>query len=141
MGKTHEMDVYVRFCETDAAGHVNNVSYFMYLEEARTKFFKELGMGDGLRDASFNFILATTACDYVAQAYAGQELHVSSNVAEIGTKSFRIQHEIIDDVTGKVIAKGTATMVCFNYEEQTTVPIPDFLRENLESWLVDHPVG
>lgn len=140
MGKTHEIDVYVRFCETDAAGHVNNVSYFMYFEEARTKFFRELEMGDGLRDASFNFILASTACDYVAQAYAGQTLHVTSSVEEIGTKSFRIQHEMIDDTTDKGIAKGTATMVCFNYVEQKTVPIPDFLRENLESWLIDHPV-
>lgn len=140
MGKTHEIDVYVRFSETDAAGHVNNVSYFMYLEEARTKLFKELGRGADLSDMSLNFILASTACDYVAQAYAGQELHIFSAIEEIGTKSFRMQQMVTDHATDKMIAKGTATMVCFDYEEQKTVPIPDFLRENLGSWLIGQHV-
>jgi acyl-CoA thioester hydrolase len=36
-----EVPVRVRFCETDMAGHVNNTSYFIYLEEARGKFFED----------------------------------------------------------------------------------------------------
>jgi len=29
----HEIQVNVRFSETDALGHINNASYFVYLEE------------------------------------------------------------------------------------------------------------
>lgn len=36
----HELKVNVRFSETDALGHINNTSYFIYLEEARMKFLK-----------------------------------------------------------------------------------------------------
>lgn len=31
----HEIQVTIRLCETDALGHINNASYFVYLEEAR----------------------------------------------------------------------------------------------------------
>lgn len=34
----YETAVKVRFCETDALGHISNISYFIYLEEARTDF-------------------------------------------------------------------------------------------------------
>lgn len=38
----YETQVKVRFCETDALGHINNTSYFIYLEEARIAFFEEM---------------------------------------------------------------------------------------------------
>ncbi|MEN1967501.1 thioesterase family protein [Lentibacillus sp. N15] len=141
MQATYDIEVYVRFCETDAAGHVNNVSYFLYLEEARTKFFQALGMHSNDGSSSLNFILASTTCDYVAQAYAGQQLKVSSSIDKIGTKSFRIHHVITNADTQQVIAKGSATTVCFNYVEQKTVVIPDVLRKSLESYTVDHVIG
>lgn len=40
----HEFRVNVRFSETDAFGPINNTSYFIYLEEARMKFFEALGL-------------------------------------------------------------------------------------------------
>ncbi|MBI2455351.1 MAG: acyl-CoA thioesterase, partial [candidate division NC10 bacterium] len=32
----------VRFCETDANRHVNQVSYFVYVEQARMDYFAHL---------------------------------------------------------------------------------------------------
>ncbi|SDQ91276.1 acyl-CoA thioesterase [Virgibacillus salinus] len=133
MTTSHEIEVYVRFCETDAAGHVNNTSYFFYLEEARLKYFDTLGI---VEDERLNFILASTTCDYVAQAYAGQTLKVSTNVSKIGVKSFSVNHVITEADTGKEIAKGSAALVCFNYFEQRTKSIPASLRDNLESKIV-----
>ncbi|AXI10208.1 acyl-CoA thioesterase [Oceanobacillus zhaokaii] len=127
-----DIEVYVRFAETDAAGHVNNTSYFLYLEEARTKFFNELGVKMGERPPINNFILASTTCDYVAQAFASQTLKVATVVTNIGTKSFKVAHEITVSDTEIVIARATATLVCFNYAEQRTEPIPVLIRKNLE---------
>ena len=39
----HEIQISVRFGETDALGHINNTSYFIYLEEARIRFFESIG--------------------------------------------------------------------------------------------------
>lgn len=135
MPVSDEIEVYVRFCETDAAGHVNNTSYFLYLEEARTKFFTKLGLDRDHRDFNFDFIVASTSCDYISQAYGGQNLKVSTYVSKVGTKSYQVQHIITDAKTEKMIAKGVAVIVCFNYEKQTTVVIPGWLRDMLESKL------
>ncbi|HWL26038.1 MAG TPA: acyl-CoA thioesterase, partial [Ureibacillus sp.] len=87
MNNIPEIDIYVRFCETDAAGHVNNTSYFIYMEEARTKFFKAVGYDKDNR-GEMNFVVASAQCDYLAQAYANQTLTLSTRVSRIGTKSY-----------------------------------------------------
>ncbi|EQB37995.1 MULTISPECIES: acyl-CoA thioesterase [Virgibacillus] len=132
MDYVHEIDIYVRFSETDAAGHVNNVSYFFYFEEARTKFFKIVCPE---RNDALNFILASITCDYISQAYAGQELKLYTYVTNVGGKSFTIGHTLSDKATGIEIAKTTAITVCFNYAEQKTIEIPNELRQNLTSYL------
>ncbi|MFS0752751.1 acyl-CoA thioesterase [Oceanobacillus sp. 1P07AA] len=126
-----EIEVYVRFSETDMLGHVNNTSYFLYFEEARTKFFKKVHPN---RDSSFGFILASIKCDFLKQAYGDESLKISTNISKIGTKSFHMQHILVNNQDEK-IAQASAVIVCFNYEEQQSVAIPAQLRENLEAWL------
>ncbi len=130
----HEANVRVRYCETDMAGHVNNTSYFIYLEEARGKFFEER-IPKPLNSFG-RFILASTKCDYVNQAYYGQSLKISTWVSRIGNKSFSFGHSITAEDTGDLIAEADAVIVNFNYEEQKSEPISLELREVLESHLV-----
>lgn len=40
----HRLPVKIRVSETDALGHVSNISYFIYLEEARVELFRNLGI-------------------------------------------------------------------------------------------------
>ncbi|RFU69955.1 thioesterase family protein [Bacillus sp. V59.32b] len=129
-----EIEVTVRFCETDALGHINNTSYFIYLEEARIKFFESLGYS--MDKDEWNFIMASTKCDFVNQGYFNQILTVSTYVTKIGTKSFEINHEMICSQTGQLIAKGNAIIVFFDFTDQKSKPIPDLLREGLKSYLV-----
>ncbi|MFJ8063185.1 acyl-CoA thioesterase [Psychrobacillus sp. NPDC096426] len=129
-----EIDVYIRFCETDAAGHVNNTSYFIYMEEARTKFFEAIGFGRSER-SNVDFIIASTQCDFLAQSYAGENLSISTSVAKVGYKSFMITHEIKTSDKGAIVALGTAVIVCFNFQAQETVSIPSGLRSVLEKCL------
>lgn len=128
-----EIEVYVRYCETDAGGHVNNTSYFIYFEEARTKFFEAVGFSP--RNRAIDFIVARTECDFLAQAYAGQTLKLVTSVSKIGTKSYTMAHELSDAETGMPIARGSAVVVCFDYTEQQTKEIPNQLRRQLEQHL------
>jgi acyl-CoA thioester hydrolase len=130
-----EIDIYVRFCETDAAGHVNNISYFIYIEEARTKFIQAIGFGREERE-NLDFIIATAQCDFVAQAYAYQTLKVATNVSRMGEKSFTLQHTIKAADTGVIVATGSAVIVCYNFQNQQSVTIPLQLRSALEQYLV-----
>ncbi|WP_374719430.1 acyl-CoA thioesterase [Parageobacillus toebii] len=131
---THTTTVNIRFCETDALGHVSNTSYFIYLEEARIRMFEELGHGSDIKE--WRFILASTKCDFINQAFFGQRLKIETNVSKIGNKSFQLVHRILDEKTGTLIALGEATTVYFNFETQKSEPIPDDLRKQLEQYMI-----
>lgn len=127
----HEIQVTVRFSETDALGHTNNTSYFIYLEEARIRFIESLGYS--MDTQNWNFILASTKCDFLLQGYFNQELVIKTYVAKIGSKSFQLEHEIISKGTNEIIAKGNAIMVYFNFEKQKSEPLPGLLIEDLKN--------
>lgn len=108
----HEIPVKVRFSETDALGHISNISYFIYLEEARTELFADLGFGRDINN--WKIILASASCDFVSQGYYNQKLVVQTAVSRIGNSSFQVVHEIKDAESGELIAKGQASAVHFN---------------------------
>lgn len=124
-----EIHVTVRFGETDALGHVNNTSYFIYLEEARIRFIESLGFDMNVE--CWNFILASTKLDFINQGFFNQNLTIKTYVSKVGTKSFELMHEINCSQTGETIAKGNAVMVYFDFELQRSTEIPQDIRNQL----------
>lgn len=130
----HEIEIIVRFGETDALGHINNTSYFIYLEEARIRFFEKIGYKMELEN--WNFILASTKCDFLSQGYFNQHLVIKTYVSKIGTKSFQLEHDIISFRTKELIARGNAIMVYFNFDKQQSEPLPELLKQELKNYVV-----
>jgi acyl-CoA thioester hydrolase len=125
----HEIEITGRFSETDALGHINNTSYFVYLEEARIKFFQLLGFNMKAKD--WNFILASTTCNFINQGYFNQIFSIKTCVSKIGTKSFQLEHDIVCAQTKQIIASASAVVVYYNYEEQKSEQIPELLKSQL----------
>lgn len=46
----HLTEIRTRYCESDALGHINNVSYFIYFEQARVDFFAGQRHGTSIRE-------------------------------------------------------------------------------------------
>ncbi len=128
----HEITVKVRFSETDALGHVSNISYFIYLEEARIELFRALGFEMDLK--KWNVILLSATCHFFKQAFFDQQLTVRSFVTKIGNSSFMIGHRILDAETGQLIAEGEAGAVCFDFEKQKSERLPEAIRNRLEKF-------
>ena len=130
----HEIPVKVRFSETDALGHISNISYFIYLEEARTELFADLGFGRDINN--WKIILASASCDFVSQGYYNQKLGVQTAVSRIGNSSFQVVHEIKDAESGELVAKGQASAVHFNFKTQKSEALPEANRQMLEKHLL-----
>lgn len=124
-----ETTIRVRFCETDALGHVNNVSFLIYMEEARVTFLKGIGF-DFSREDLF-VVLVSASCDYLSQAYFDQSLLIKTYVEKVGNKSVTLVQELSDHESGKPIAKGKAVCVFLSKEKDQAVPIEDQLRKDL----------
>lgn len=123
----------VTFRDLDAMGHVNNATYFTYMETARIKFLVILlalkGMGD------LPIIVAEACCQYKAPAHYGEWLTVGIGVSRIGTKSFELSYEIVAE-NGRFIATAKTVQVMYDYTTQQTFPIPDELRQKLQAYQV-----
>ncbi|MDB5085709.1 MAG: thioesterase [Bacilli bacterium] len=124
----------VRFSETDALGHVNHASYYVYMEEARRPLYELVNPGLGTK--TWNLIIARTSCDYLRQVAYGEELRVDTYVQSIGNKSLTIRHELYSETSGYQVAVGEAVAVYFNFQEQKSELIPDDLRAALLEHLI-----
>lgn len=115
--------IQLRFSDTDRLGHVNNAVYATYAELGRLAFVRELGMTDQ------GLILARLAIDFLRQVRLGDECAVVTRVVRIGETSFTLEQTL--SANGEVAARFEAVMVCFDYEAQRPVPVPDAFRRAL----------
>lgn len=125
----HRLDV--RFRDCDALGHVNNATYFTYLEQARYAWLHE--KMDAWRAGKTSMILARTECDFKAQVSHGETLEIQLRVDRIGRSSFDIEYAIIKVSDQQVVAKARSVQVMYNYVASKSIPIPTEIRR----WLTD----
>ncbi len=121
-----------RFNDTDALGHINNATVATWFEEGRKEIFRFFV--PTLSPQDWNLILARIEIDYLAQGSYQHEVMIKSFVEKIGTSSFTISQECHQN--GKMIAKGKAILVHFDYASNGAKAIPTEIRKKLEAHLV-----
>ncbi len=122
----HQYHHTVTFGELDALGHVNNVVYFTYMENARIAYFFEAMGIDSLHELSI--ILAEATCSYKTPAHFGEKLIIGTGVTRLGNKSFNLTHRI-ETEDGRLVAIANTVQVFFDYTQGKTIPLPEkFIR-------------
>jgi acyl-CoA thioester hydrolase len=88
--------VHVRFSDVDVYGHVNNVKYFEYFQEARIALLDRLGR-DLPGDGPGSLVVAQTDVDYRVPILFREEPYDSwSWVSHVGRTSFVVESAICD---------------------------------------------
>ncbi len=129
-------DCHVRFSDVDAYGHVNNVKYFEYLQEARIALITGLG---GLGAGGFGVVVAQVDVDYRAPMFFREEPYaVDVWVSRVGRTSFVVGSEIRDGDT--VLSRGRVVMVAFDPSTQRSMVLTDEQRERLGGPVADPSV-
>jgi acyl-CoA thioester hydrolase len=110
--------------EMDLFGHINNVSYFKYLQAGRVEYWERTGMTRRM-EQGFGPILAESTCRFVAPlAYPGT-IEVRTGLAERRTSSFALMHQIYDEA-GRLCAEGRDVIVWYDYGQNCKAPLgPD----------------
>lgn len=127
-------DILVRFSDVDVMGHVNNACYLSYFEQARLAYYKKLKALD-LRKmdmgTALGFIVGEIGVKFHAPAYIDEVLIVAIRIAELRTKAFRMEYEVRNKKTRRLIATGYSVQVMYNYKRQKTFPISPPLRRKI----------
>ena len=123
----------VRFYETDGLRHVNNTVVPKWFETAREPIFKLFNPSLDL--SRWPLIIASVAVDYLAQIHYGKDVEIKTGIARIGNSSFTVYQEVWQgDIR---VAKGSTTMVHFDYETQKSKVISEEVRAQLTAWLCE----
>ena len=126
--------VHVRFSDVDVYGHVNNVKYFEYLQEARIQLMDRLwrDLPDGTPRVSM--VVAQTDVDYkVPILFRPEPYDAWSWVSRVGSRSATIESVICDGET--VLSLARVAIVFFDQQTQRSTPPPEIYRERLLSVL------
>ena len=91
------VDVQVRYCETDASGHVSNVAYPIYFELSRLQYLEAVGDPDQDRAYAFFHVLAEFRIRYVAQCFYNERLRLYSRMVALGRTSFTMDQALVGD--------------------------------------------
>lgn len=117
-----------RFSDLDVLGHVNNVAYLDYLQEARVRMLEERGL---MSVPDFSQVMARQEINFRKSLLLSLEpIQVEMWVSRIGTTSYTLECRILDD-DGSLSADALSVMVCLDRKQQVPVPIPQTLRDAL----------
>lgn len=124
----------IRYGDLDPQGHVNNARYLTFFEQARVKYFRELGLFDGQSFMDLGVILASTQIDYYAPIHYDNQIRVGVRVSRLGRKSFDVEHRIDLITTEELLADGKAVLVTYDYRAGKSITIPDRWREVINAF-------
>ncbi|KQZ67534.1 acyl-CoA thioesterase [Nocardioides sp. Root151] len=120
----------VRFSDVDVYGHVNNVKYFEYFQEARIAYMMQIWEGVSEGTTRVPMVLAQMNVTYKTPILFRPEAYdVRSRISHVGNSSFVVESEILDGE--RVLSRARVVMVTFDQEKQTAAPAPEAYRELL----------
>jgi acyl-CoA thioester hydrolase len=133
-GLRHTFHCPMRWSDMDAYGHVNNVVYLTYLEEARVDMLFTIGAELGAKALSEGVLVARHEIDYRRPlVYHPRGVDIDLWTDAIKGASFEIRYEVRDDET--VFARAASVLVPFDLTAQRPRRVSPEERAFLERYL------
>lgn len=128
-GYAHWVRDRVRFSDTDALGHVNNVAFAAYCETGRAVFGYEIGWRDVAEGQVF--VLRALNLEFLGEAWFPQRVDIGSRITGVGRTSYDMANGVF--VEGRCVATATSTLVLVTDGRPT--PLEGALRARFEQRL------
>lgn len=123
----YDIELRVRYAETDQMGVVYHSNYFPWFEEARTGFFESIGFSYAELEAQgLLFPLLECGCRYRSPARYPDYVVVSVTLKELKGLRATLRYEVTRKADGKLLAEGFTSHAFVNREFQ---PV-NMLREH-----------
>ena len=122
---SHEIEIRVRYQETDGQRRVHHGNYLTYFEMGRTEMLRAQGYTyKAFEDAGLFMVVAEAKCRYLAAAEYDDLLILRTYVGKISAASIRHTYELVRG--NRIIATGETLVVCVD---------PDGNIRKLPDWL------
>jgi len=126
------IDQPVAWGDMDSFGHVNNVVYFRYFENARVEYFRRIGWWDYMAQTGIGPIVAATQARFRRPVKYPDTLRAGAKVLSFADDRFTIRHVLVSRTTGEMVTEGDAVVVTLDYRNNVKAPVPEELRRRIE---------
>ncbi|WP_053352924.1 acyl-CoA thioesterase [Leucobacter musarum] len=145
------VDMELRWGDQDAYGHVNNVAFARFLEEARVRTFwlgsgrERTGMERHFRGDDPNgpkMLVASQQIEYTrVLEYSERPITVELWIGKLGGSSLEVHYEIVDGAAAErsVVAKAISHIVIVDGSTLRPVRLSEVGRASVEPW-IDEPL-
>jgi acyl-CoA thioester hydrolase len=126
-----EIEIDIRFSETDAMGVVWHGNYLKFFEDGREAFGKSFGLEYlTIFDRGYFTPIIRSEIDHKAPVYYGQVIKVITKYIPSKSAKIQFEYEVLNISTGALCAVGKTVQVFLDKESRTLELItPDFYRE------------
>ena len=132
MPPSHSEEYRVPFGETDAAGVVFYPNYYRWFDRMSHELLRSLGhpLADYMESGQAP-VLAETGATFRHSLHYDELVALKATVASVGTRSFRVEHEVSRN--GEVVAHGYEVRIWveFTADGVHPTPIPASIRQSL----------
>jgi len=124
----YETVIPIRWGDMDAMGHLNNTTYFRYLETARIDWMRSIGFqpdpeGEGM-------VIVNAFCNFYRQLEYPGDVLLKMYVSDPGRTTFESWGTMErTDMPGVIHAAGGATTIWVDFPKQKASELPGWLRE------------
>ncbi len=122
------IEIQRRFSDLDPLGHVNNVAFHDYLQEARMGLIGEL---DAVVNDDFAQIVVSQEIRHRKPlGYSREPVIIETAVTDMARTSYSIVYRILDE-EGEVAAEATTRLAVIDPVSGRPIRMPESLRERL----------
>ena len=125
MSTAHEIQIRVRYQETDGQRRVHHVNFLTYFEMGRTEMLRSHGTTyRAFEDEGLFMVVSEATCKYLAPAEYDDLLTLRTRVEKVGAAHIKHAYEVVRGTT--IIVTGTTTVVCVDREGRVR-RLPDWM--------------
>lgn len=110
--------VFRRYSDLDPLGHVNNVAYFDYLQEARIGVLRDIGLVSS--DSFAQVVVKQELTHRKPLMFSSEPLIIETWIDGMRNSSYTVRYRIIDEVED---VAAEASTICAVVDPVTTKPI------------------
>ena len=113
----------IRFCDTDALGHVNNVAITAYYETGRGGLMHLLGTLGGPDVLS---VIARIEIDFLGEMHWPGRIVIGTRVTALGRSSVTIEQALFQE--GRCTGRSRSVLVTMDGRTRKAMPLTDDMR-------------
>jgi len=123
-----DIEVRVRYAETDQMGSLHHSRFWVYFEMGRTELLRQAGVAYAdLEKVGVFFVVAKCSARYLAPARYDDVLILTTRVVKMGAARIDHAYELKRKADGTLLATAETTLACVD-RQGNIIPIPDFIR-------------